>query len=111
MKLNHDRGRPMPSAQPNPELARIREQARPILARHGVGRASAFGSVARGEAGPSSDLDLLIDPGERRLSLFALQDLQDDLERALGRRVDLVFFDCLKPRLKERILAEQEPLL
>lgn len=56
-------------------------------------------------------MDLLVDFGPNRKSLFDLQDLQDDLERVLARKVDLVLFNSIKPRLKPKILAEQIPVL
>ena len=96
--------------------AQIRDQdlvrkMRPVLEAHQVVRASVFGSLARGEATAESDVDLLVDFGPHRKSLFDLQDLQDDLERVLARKVDLVLFKSIKPRLKPRILAEQIPVL
>jgi predicted nucleotidyltransferase len=48
-----------------------------------------FGSYARDEARPSSDVDLLIEPGPK-MSLFDLSRLQSELEQKLGRKVDLV---------------------
>lgn len=90
------------------DLAR---KIRPVLESHQVVRASVFGSLARGDGTTDSDLDLLVDFGQNRKSLFDLQDLQDDLERVLARKVDLVLFKSIKPRLKSRILAEQIPVL
>ena len=68
-----------------------------------------FGSVARGDSGPGSDVDLLVEarPG---LSLFKLGAVQALIEGALGRPVDLVFESGLKPRMRERIAAEMRPL-
>ncbi len=68
-----------------------------------------FGSVARGEAGPTSDVDILVEarPG---LSLFKLGALQAAVEEALGRPADLVFESGLKPRKRERIAAEMRLL-
>jgi len=60
-----------------------------IMARRGVRNIRVFGSVARGEAKPDSDIDLLVDlePGRSALDL---SELILDLEEALGRRVDVV---------------------
>ena len=98
------------------QKAQIMEQdlvrkMRSVLEAHQVVRASVFGSLARGDGTTESDLDLLVDFGQNRKSLFDLQDLQDDLERVLARKVDLVLFRSIKPRLKSRILAEQIPVL
>jgi predicted nucleotidyltransferase len=69
-----------------------------------------FGSVARGEDRPDSDVDLLVDlpPG---LGLLGLGRLLDDLERVLeGTRVDLVPTTDLKPDVRERVEREAVPL-
>ena len=71
----------------------------------GVGSLSLFGSVARDEAGPGSDIDVLIDLG-RPLDLFDLGRIQVRLEEILGQRVDLVMPDTLRPRLRAAVLAE-----
>jgi len=88
---------------------RLAEIVRPILDRHGVKEAAVFGSVARGEAGPDSDVDLLVEypPGT---TLFDLVELKDELERALGRTVDLAHPQTLKPRIRDAILASRVPL-
>ena len=68
-----------------------------------------FGSVARGESGPGSDVDLLVDlePGR---SLLDLGGLPMDLRGLLGAEVDVVTPRGLKPRNAKRILAESVPL-
>jgi predicted nucleotidyltransferase len=81
-----------------------------ILQQHGVLRAGIFGSFARGSAGPESDLDLLIELPQGK-TLFDLERLALDLEVALGRKVDLVTYRAFSPRLREKVLAEQVPIL
>lgn len=76
-----------------------------IAAAHGARNVRVFGSVSRGEADASSDLDLLVDMGEGR-SLFDLVALSDELEEALGVHVDVVTEGSLSPYLRDRILAE-----
>ena len=71
----------------------------------GVGSLSLFGSVARDEAGPESDVDLLIELG-RPMGLFDLGRIQVRLEEIMGCKVDLVMPDALRPRLRTRFLAE-----
>ena len=71
----------------------------------GVRSLALFGSVARGEAGPDSDVDLLVD-FHRPVGLFELIEVQEKLEGWLGRSVDLVPRDSIKRQLRERILAE-----
>ncbi|HEY7559748.1 MAG TPA: nucleotidyltransferase domain-containing protein [Candidatus Binatia bacterium] len=60
-----------------------------IAARHGARNVRVFSSVARGEAGPQSDIDLLVDVGSRTSSWFP-SGLIDDLEQLLGRKVDML---------------------
>lgn len=68
----------------------------------GVKHLALFGSVARGEAGPQSDLDVLVEFGGAA-TLDGFMDLRDLLERLTGRRVDLVTDRALKPMLRPRI--------
>jgi hypothetical protein len=80
-----------------------------IAARYGARNVRAFGSAARGDAGPDSDIDLLVDlePGRTLLDLVALWQ---DLEDLLGRPVDVVVEGGINPYLEERILSEAVPL-
>lgn len=68
-----------------------------------------FGSVARGEDLPSSDVDLLVDLDEG-VGLFDLIGLRRELAELLGVDVDLVPADTLKPRIRERVMQEAVPL-
>ena len=74
-----------------------------------AGQVRVFGSVARGDNTPLSDVDLLVTP-RPGCSLFDLGGLLEDLQDLLGCRVDLVTADGLKPRLRERVLREAVPL-
>jgi uncharacterized protein len=87
-------------------VARLREAA-PRLRALGVERLWLFGSIARGEAGPESDVDLLIetDP-DSQFSLFDVVDLQDDLENLFGRRTHFAFGAAMRSWLREDILEE-----
>ncbi len=79
--------------------------ARAELAEFGVRSLDLFGSVARGEAGPDSDVDLLVD-FEKPVGLFHFFRVQRRLEELLGCRVDLVMRGAVKRQLRDRILAE-----
>lgn len=68
-----------------------------------------FGSVARGEARPTSDIDLLIKMDATR-SLLDYVALMQDLEDLLGHRIDLVIEPDLHPTIRERVLAEAIPV-
>jgi predicted nucleotidyltransferase len=83
----------------------ILEINRGSLKRYGVEAISLFGSVARGDAGPRSDVDLLVDV-QRGTTLFGLARLQYYLEDLLGRPVDLVTRDALRPQMRDSIMAE-----
>jgi len=76
-----------------------------VAGRYGATNLRVFGSVVRGEAGPESDLDLLVEmePGRSLLDHIALIH---DLEEVLGCRVDMVTEKALKERYKERVLSE-----
>lgn len=90
-------------------LTENRAQILQIAARHGARNVRVFGSAARGEAGPSSDIDLLVDlePGRSLLDHVALWQ---DLQELLGCPVDVVVEGGVSPYLRERILAEAVPL-
>jgi predicted nucleotidyltransferase len=70
-------------------IKRTSDEIPRIAARHGARNVRVFGSVARGEAGPQSDIDLLVDVGSRTSSWFP-SGLIDDLEQLLGRKVDML---------------------
>ena len=90
----------------NDILQRLRAD-QPALRRFGVGSIAVFGSFARGEARPDSDLDILVDYREdARPDLFDFIELKQHLEALFGRPVDLATPEALHHRLRERILAE-----
>ena len=72
---------------------------------HGVKSLALFGSVARDEAGPESDIDLLVE-FSRPVGLFQFIDLKQYLEGLLGCPVDLGTPNSLKPRLKDHVIQE-----
>ena len=76
-----------------------------IAARHGARTVRIFGSVARGEAGPGSDVDVLVNlnPGRSLLDIVAIKQ---DLEDLLGRKVDVVTEAAISPYIREHVLKE-----
>jgi predicted nucleotidyltransferase len=86
-----------------------REEIRRIAAKHGAYNVRIFGSFARGDAGPQSDLDLLVSVGPKTTSWFP-GGLVADLEQLLGRRVDVLTENGLSPLLRDRVLSEAVPL-
>ena len=90
-------------------LASQRQDILEIAARYGARNVRIFGSMARGDAGPDSDLDILVDMEAGR-SMFDLGGLLYDLQAFLGVDVDLVTEKGLRPRIRERVLREAVPL-
>lgn len=77
-------------------------------ASHGARNVRVFGSIARGEAGATSDVDLLVEMEPGR-SLLDLVGLWQDLEDLLGDHVDVLSDRDLSPHLRDRITAEAVP--
>ena len=91
------------------EVKEIQERTVPILKRRAVKRASVFGSSARGDVA-AHDVDMLVEVS-RPYGLFSFISLKQELEDALGTKVDLVEYDALKSQLRERVLREAVPIL
>ncbi len=91
------------------ELLERREEILAVAARHGARAVRIFGSVARGEETPASDLDLLVEfePGRSLLDQIALAQ---DLEDLLGREVDVVTEKGLHWYIRDRVCREAVPL-
>jgi len=80
-----------------------------ILAIHGARNPRLFGSRARGQGRPSSDVDVLVEMEPGR-TLLDLVHLEQDLGETLGRRVDVVTDQGISPYLRARIEADAVPL-
>ena len=91
----------------NEILEILRTHRDELRKRFGVKSLAVFGSVARGEAGPDSDVDILVE-FEGRATFDRYMGLKFFLEDLLGRRVDLVTRKALKPRLRPYV--EQEAI-
>lgn len=90
----------------------LKEKRREILeiaAKHGAYNVRVFGSVVRGEAGPESDVDFLVDAGPNRTPFFP-GGLVMDLQELLQRQVDVVTEKGLRARIRDRVLREAVPL-
>lgn len=90
---------------PAAESREILEVAR----RHGARRVRVFGSYARGQQRPDSDIDLLVElePGR---DLFDLVELKQELELKLHHRVDVLTEKSLSPYIRDEVLREARPL-
>ena len=82
-----------------------RRQVLQIAANHGARNIQVFGSLARGEAGLASDLDILVqlDPDRSLLDLIAIKQ---DLEDLLGCQVDVVTEAAISPYIRDEVLKE-----
>jgi len=76
-----------------------------MAARHDATNVRVFGSVARGDDSPASDVDLLVDLGPN-VGLLSLISLEMEMEQLLGVDVDLIPASGLKPGLRDRVLAD-----
>lgn len=90
-------------------LASRREEIFRLAARHGVVNVRVFGSVARGDARPDSDVDLLVQVGENPSPFFPGGFLAD-LEELLGCKVEVVTENGLHWYIRDRVLKEAVPL-
>ena len=107
---------PLPSLRrglpDTPMGRRLRRRRRAVIRacnERGATNVRVFGSVARGEDTPSSDIDLLIDLDEH-IGLVALAGLRRELRELLDAEVDVVPAVALKPALRQQVLAEAIPL-
>lgn len=89
------------------EVAIIKKKIVPLLKTRGVVKAAVFGSAARGEMHKNSDIDILVQFG-KSVGLFELAGLEIELEKKLGRKVDLLTYGGLHHLLRDIILSEQK---
>jgi len=90
-------------------LQEKRDEIQRIAARHGAYNLRVFGSIARGDASPDSDVDFLISVGPKTTPWFP-GGLVADLEQLLGRRVDVVTDRSLSPLIRDEVVKEAVPL-
>src|SRR3989344_8262351 len=96
----------MTNKKQNKEIEKIKEKIIPILKKNGVKRAGIFGSYARGEQNKDSDVDILVEFKEV-ISFFDFAGVKLEVEETIGRKVDLVDYKIIKPRIKEYVLKEE----
>ena len=90
-------------------LNRHRADVLRLAAQYGATDVRVFGSVARGDANESSDIDFLVRMSPGR-SVFDIGGLLMDLQDLLGTRVDVVTERGLRPRMRERVLRDAVPV-
>lgn len=87
------------------KVAEIKQKAEPVLKTHGVARASVFGSVARGDAGEKSDVDILVKFSQPK-GMIAYSRFVNDLSSTLGREVDVLTENSLNPHLRPHVMKD-----
>ncbi len=91
------------------QIRQRRDEILRVAAGHGAGNVRLFGSVARGEETPESDVDLLIDVTGETTPWFPAS-LIADLEQLLMRRVQVITHRSLSPLIREAVLRDAVPL-
>lgn len=92
------------------KIEEIKRKVLPILQRYGVKKIGLFGSCVRREMRKNSDIDILVEIA-KDISLLDFVGLKLEIEEALGRKVDLVEYNTIKPFLRDRILNEEVRIL
>ncbi len=93
--------------KPNKEIEKIKSKITNVLKKNKVSRAGIFGSYSRGEQKKNSDIDIAVEINDKDMSLLGFIRLIRLLEELLKRKVDLVEYNAIKSRIKERILKEE----
>lgn len=88
------------------DIQKIENQLISILQKHGAVKIGIFGSYARGEASPESDLDLLVDFSSRK-SLLTLVRIKRELSETLGIDIDLLTEAAISPHMINDIKKQQ----
>lgn len=91
-------------------LQQKRREILALAAKHGAYNVRIFGSVVRGEATSTSDIDFLVDYDRGKTSPWFPGSLLADLEDLLGYKVDIVTEKSLHQLIRDRILREAVPL-
>ena len=90
-------------------LQRLKAEIYRIAKKHNAEKVYVFGSCARKEETPGSDVDLLVE-FNRSATLFDQMDIQDEVQSLLNCKVDVVSKRGLHPYIERRVLAEAVPL-
>lgn len=91
-------------------IKQFSEKATPIFEKYGVRYAGLFGSYARGEEKPESDIDILVKKGDKSLSLLDFVHMRDELSKIFNKKVDIVSDGSVVPYFKEYIFKDLRPI-
>ncbi len=89
----------------DPRFKDIYSAVKPYLQEYSISRIAVFGSYARGETKPDSDIDLLVEI-KQSYGILKFIELKQLIEKKLGKRVDLVEPQCLEPLIKDEVLKQ-----
>ncbi|MFH1209827.1 MAG: nucleotidyltransferase family protein [archaeon] len=88
-------------------IEKIKLKALPILKKHNIAKAGIFGSFVRGENNKNSDVDILVEIKDKKMSLLGFIHIKHELEDALGKKIDLVEYKMIRPEIKNNVLEEE----
>ncbi|MEK7116541.1 MAG: nucleotidyltransferase family protein [Patescibacteria group bacterium] len=91
-------------------LENIAINIRPIFEKYGIKYAGIFGSYARGEARPDSDVDILVSFGDQIFTLLDLFSFKEEISERLKKPVDIVSDRAIVPYFKEYIYRDLKPI-
>ncbi|MDO8517295.1 MAG: nucleotidyltransferase family protein [Nanoarchaeota archaeon] len=91
----------------NQEIGKIKQKIIKILKENKIKKAGIFGSYARGEQKKNSDIDILVEINDKKMSLLDIIRLEKYLEEKLGKKIDLVEYSALHHLLKDKVLGEE----
>ena len=92
-------------------IERIKLRILPILKRNNIVRAGVFGSYARGDYKQNSDIDLLVEINDKKMSLLGFIHIKHELEDSLKKKVDLVEYKLIRSEIRDNILNEEVRIL
>jgi predicted nucleotidyltransferase len=84
----------------------VQQVVTPILKKHKITKAALFGSIVSGKLHKKSDIDILVE-APKNYSIYDMLGLRYEIENKLNKKVDLVEFSSIKPRLKDSIISSQ----
>ena len=91
----------------NKDLLDIKSKIIEILKKNKIKKAGIFGSYVRGEQKENSDVDILVEISDKKMSLLGFIHIKNELQDALRKKVDLVEYKMIRPELKRNILGEE----
>ena len=92
------------------EINKLKPKIIKILKKYGVKKAGIFGSYARGEQKKKSDVDILAQI-PKSVNLYDFIGIKQELEEMLGKKVDLITYNGIRPELRQKILSDEVKII